>query len=183
MLRHAQAPGGHDALGAGVDPGRLLDHRPRDAREHRELLARGAFGRRPHRLETVGVAIDEGLIKDLARPPRLLGEHRLDQPLDEGKITPRLDGHVERGEGGGTTKQTAHLVRVGKAEQASLRQGVHCHDAGTPPHRPLDRSEHARVVRAGVVAEQKESVRALDVGELSGALDAAERLLDAIADA
>ncbi len=71
---------------------------------------------------------------------------------------------------------TGDLLRIAIAPQAGLVERVDADDRRAAPMRLLQRRQHARMIRARILPEDEDGIRAVEVLETDGALAAAEHL-------
>ncbi len=83
---------------------------------------------------------------------------------------------VARDLGTAAAKHFELVLRIGEALEPTLTNGVEHHDPGATLGRLAQVAEHARMIRARVLAEHENGVRLLEVVELHGALAYADAL-------
>ena len=117
------------------------------------------------RLEAVGVVAQERPVEHAPRAARLLLEHRLHDALEQRHVAADAHLQVEVRDRGAAAEPGERLLRVREAHQAALAQRVDRDDARAAPLGGLQRGQHARVVRARVLADHEDRVGALEVLE------------------
>ena len=170
VLRDAHAPAGDHVLGADVDIARRTDLRLGQARlllQQRPRLGPQVGGQC---LKARGVFGNEGVVQHPAALVFLL-QHMFHHPFDSRKIATHAQLEVVRADGRRAQGGHLHLVlRVGKALQPALAQGVEAHDASAALVGVAQLGQHAGVVGAGVLAKNENRVGALKVVQRDGAL-------------
>ncbi|MCY1222309.1 hypothetical protein D9M72_343990 [compost metagenome] len=175
VLGHAHAVG-HDG---GVRPGVSRCNQF-------EILAAEAAGLldiRPLRraqvigqcVEALGMGGDERMVQHIALA-RFPLQQRLHHALDGGRVAPGPDLEVGRGNPGGTVGRHLHqALRVREAFQRALAQRVEHDDRHLAPRGLVQRAHHARVVRAGVMADRDDQFALVEIFQRHRALADADR--------
>ena len=185
VLRDAHAPADDGAAGGDVDLGRRLHLRAAQAGlglQQAPVLGTQVLGQG---LEAGRVFGDEGMVQHAAAPvPQciVLRDHMLHDALDGRDVAAHAQLKVVRADGRGA--QGGHLqlaLRVLEALQPALAQRVEAQDARAAFVGCAQLAQHARVVGAGVLAEDEDGIGLLEIGQLHRALAHADLRLHAAA--
>ena len=131
------------------------------------------------RVKTGGVLSNEGMVQHLA-PGIVPLDQGFHHAFDEGKVAAYAQLKVVAADGG--VAQGGHfqlILRVGKALQPTLAHRVDAHNARTALGSLAQLAQHARVVGAGVLAEDKDGLGLRKVIQRDGALAYANALAHA----
>ncbi len=133
-------------------------------------------------VETRRVLGDEGVVEQrgaaVAGDLDVALEHVLDHALDRREIAADLELEIVRRDPRRPVGRHLHLVlRIGEAFQAALAQRVERDDPGAALRGLAQLAEHARMVRAGVLAEDEDAVGFFEILQRHRALADADLLL------
>ena len=128
-------------------------------------------------VEAGGVRGDELVVEHRARR-RVLGvEEQFVQHLEQGEVAAGADLEEDVGDLGAASDHPARLLRVLEPDQPGLGQRVHRHDLAAVAFGLFQRRQHARMVRAGVLADDEDQVGFVDIVQRHGALADADGLV------
>ena len=119
--------------------------------------------------EAGGVLINKLLIQHRAGRLGFGGKQRFLHALEQRHVAIDFYLQILLGQRRGHAEHAAHFLRMRKAQQTGFLQGIHRHDLGTVAFGGLQRAEHARVVGAGVLAEDKNGFGLFEVLQGYGA--------------
>ena len=162
------------------------DHRPRRGNDRRDLpdaqlgnagaggdgLPRLGAEVFAQKLETVGALAYECAVDTL----RVRFDDRLLNALQEGHVS--IDAHrqIIRGERCPGAQYPHHFLRMLEALQSRFLEWIDTDNTAAAPRGPLQSGEHARVIRAGILADHDNAICQFEIGEGHGALAGAEGL-------
>ena len=121
---------------------------------------------------------EEFVVQHLAGVPVLLLQECLLHSLEKCHVPIDANLKVLLGEGGGHSQHAAGLLRVCEREQAGLLERVDRHDSASLAPGGLQGAEHAGMIGAGVLAEDKDCLRLFKVIQGYRALADAQRWLE-----
>jgi len=128
-------------------------------------------------VEALGFVADEFVIEDLAGAALFLFEEFLHEAHEESHVAVDEDGEPEVAEVGAAGEEEARdargveeILRIFEALGAGFGERVDADDFAAAGFRGLQRREHARVIRAGVLAEDENGVGFFEVAEANAAL-------------
>ena len=172
VLRHAHAVDADHFGGVAIDLARSLQIGAAEPGLPLDLLPGGRLHLLDHRVEAVGVLLDEidveKVVLLLGPSPILDGEDVLDHAHDRRDVAPRLHLIIEARDLGRLLRH--HLDRIlgiDELDQAFLAHRIEGDDLTAAFDRGFQRVQETRAVRPGVLAEEEDRVAEIEILELA----------------
>ena len=117
-------------------------------------------------LEAARLLLNKRPVDDLSRPLRLFFQNFLAQSLEEREVSAQPNLHEMFRDLRARSEQVQHILRMLESGHPHFRQRIHADNRGSAPCRPLQCRQHARMVRARILPNNKDGVGEVEVFEL-----------------